>query len=99
MGVPAGLAVVGAVGQELQAERLRQLVAVAGAAGVLGQQVQRERAAAAGVLVDGSSHDLIDGYLRQTAATNEAVAGYGHAAGALSSLPSGTTALLARIEV
>jgi signal transduction histidine kinase len=99
MGVPAGLAVFGAVGQELRADRLRELVAVAGQAGVLGQELQRERAAAAGTLTGGSSADRVDGYLRQVGATDGAVAAFRRLVTRLSSLPAGTRSLLARIGV
>jgi signal transduction histidine kinase len=99
MGVPAGLAVFGAVGEELRADRLRQLVTVAGHAGVLGQELQRERAAAAAVLVGGSSWDRVDVYVRQTAATDRVVTAYRRSTARLSSLPAGTRALLGRIEV
>ncbi len=99
MGVPAGLAVFGAVGEEVRADRLRELTAVAGRASLLGQELQRERAAAAGVLVGGSLTEGVEGYVRQTVATDGAFAAYRRSAARSSSLPAGTSALLARIEV
>ncbi len=82
--------------QQLAINRLRDLVAVAGQAGVLGQELQKERAAAAAVLVGGAS-DQSEAFGRQTRATSAAAEGLERSRRELSALPPATAALLDRI--
>jgi signal transduction histidine kinase len=84
-------------GQMVAADRLRDLVAVAGDAGVVGQQLQQERAAAAAVLIGGGS-DQLDRFTRQVESTSVETQHFRTLRGGLSSVPAGTAVVLERID-
>ena len=93
----AGVILYQAGGQQRATDRLRDLVAVAGQASGLGQEVQRERAAAAWVVVSGGSGQR-DGFVQQTRSTVDAADRYERLRRGLSAVPPGTAALLDRID-
>ncbi len=93
----AGVILYQAGSQQRATDRLRDLVAVAGQAGVLGQEIQRERAAAAWVVVSGGSGQR-DGFEQQTTSTIEAAGRYERLRRRLSVVPPGTAVLLDRID-
>ena len=71
----AGVILYQTSGQQLAIDRLRDLVTVAGRAGALGQELQKERAAAAWVVVSGGSGQR-DGFVQQTRSTIDAADRY-----------------------
>ena len=93
----AGVILYGTGSQEVAADHLRDLVAVAGEAGVVVQELQKERAAAAALLVGGGS-DLVDRFARQARLTGDATERYHKLRGGLSSVPPGTAVVLDRID-
>ncbi len=93
----AGVILYGTGSQEVAADHLRDLVAVAGEAGGLVQELQKERAAAAALLVGGGS-DLVDRFARQARLTGDATERYHKLRGGLLSVPPGTAVVLDRID-
>src|SRR6266508_4792718 len=93
----AGVILYGTGSQEVAADHLRDLVAVAGEAGVVVQELQKERAGAAALLVGGGS-DLVDRFARQARLTGDATERYHKLRGGLSSVPPGTAVVLDRID-
>jgi len=84
--------------QLLATDHLRDLVAVAGHAGVLGQQLQRERTAAAAVIITGTSEQR-GTFAQQAKSTMDETDRYEQLRRGLSSVPPGTAALLDRIDI
>src|SRR6266508_5439054 len=93
----AGVILYGTGSQEVAADHLRDLVAVAGEAGVVVQELQKERAGAAALLVGGGS-DLVDRFARQARLTGDATERYHKLRGGLLSVPPGTAVVLDRID-
>ncbi len=93
----AGVILYQTSGQQLAIDRLRDLVTVAGRAGALGQELQKERAAAAWVVVSGGSGQR-DGFVQQTRSTIDAADRYERLRRGLSAVPPGTAVLLDRID-
>jgi len=98
MGSFAGWALTKTAGEQLAANRLRSLVAVADQAADLAHRLQNERAAAAVLLAGGSAAESTDMYAENVAATDEAVDRFRQLRARLSTLPAGTAALLAHID-
>src|SRR6266545_4085561 len=98
MGLFAGWALTKTAGEQLAANRLRSLVAVADQAGDLAHQLQNERAAAAVMLAGGSAVESTDTYAKRVAATDEAADRYRRLRARLSTLPAGAAALVEQID-
>src|SRR6266545_2009549 len=98
MGLFAGWALTKTAGEQLAANRLRSLVAVADQAGDLAHQLQNERAAAAVMLAGGSAVESTDTYAKRVAATDEAADRYRRLRARLSTLPAGAAALVDQID-
>jgi signal transduction histidine kinase len=93
----AGLALAASARQAEQASELRLRTQLAGAAGGLAYEVQRERAASAVLLISGNRADQSE-FSAQTARTDDAVALYRQRRSPVRRLPAGQQAVLDRID-
>ncbi|BCB87210.1 sensor histidine kinase [Phytohabitans suffuscus] len=93
----AGLALAGSVQQAERASDLGVLARLGADAGTLAYQLQRERVSAADLLATGGTRQE-DAYAKQTAETDQAVAQYRRQRALVPSVPSGTAAVLQRID-
>src|SRR5947208_3340665 len=84
--------------QQRATDRLRDLVLVAGRAGVLCQELQKERTVAAAAIV-GVASDQRGTFVQQTEATSAATEPYQRLRRGLSSVPPGAAVLLDRIDI
>ncbi|MFC0532318.1 sensor histidine kinase [Phytohabitans kaempferiae] len=93
----AGLALAGSVQQAERASDLGVLARLGADAGALAYQLQRERVSAADLLATGGTRQE-DTYAKQTAETDQAVAQYRRQRALVPSVPTGTAAVLQRID-
>src|SRR4051812_18624825 len=93
----AGVILYEAGSQQVATDHLRDLVTVASDAGVLIQELQKERAAAA-VLLIGRGSDLADSFTQQAQSTSDATGRYQKLRAGLPSVPPGTAVVLDRID-
>ncbi len=98
MGLFAGWALTKTAGEQLAANRLRSLVAVADQAGDLAHQLQNERTAAAVMLAGGSAAEPTATYAKSVAATDEAADRFRQLRARLSTLPAGTATLVDHVD-
>jgi len=93
----AGLALAGSVQQAERASDLGVLARLGADAGTLAYQLQSERVSAADLLATGGTKQE-DAYAKQTAGTDQAVAQYRRQRALVPSVPTGTAAVLQRID-